>query len=178
MKNLTVARRYARALFELATESKSLSDVLQGMSNIRIALGTAAELRPLLMNPMVRSEDKQKLISAVTSNKLILKFVDLLARRKRLDLIETVHDLLNDMGDAAQGVSRALIKSATPLTDAQKRDVEAGLAKTTGGSVIGSFAIDTNLLGGVWVKMGDKVLDASLRGRLESMRHALVNSAN
>ncbi len=178
MKNFTVARRYARALFELATESKSLSDVLQGMSNIRLALINAVELRPILMNPMVRPEDKQKLIAAVTSNKLILKFVDLLARRKRLDLIETVHDILHDMGDVAQGVSRAFVKSATPLTDEQKRDVETGLAKTVGGSVIGSFAIDANLLGGVWVKMGDKVLDASLRGRLESMRHALVNSAN
>lgn len=178
MKNLTVARRYARALYELASESKSLADVLQGMSNIRLALGSAAELRPLLMNPMVRLEDKQKLISSVTSNKLILKFIDLLARRKRLDLIETVHDLLSDMGDAAQGVSRALVKSAVPLTDAQKRDVETGLAKTTGGSVIGSYEIDADLLGGVWVKMGDKVLDASLRGRLESMRHALINSAN
>jgi F-type H+-transporting ATPase subunit delta len=178
MKNLTVARRYARALFELARDTKSLDDVLTGMSNIRHALGSAAELRPLLSNPMVKPEDKQKLLSAVTSNKLILKFVGLLARRKRLDLLDMIHDLLGDMGDAAKGIRRALVKSAQPLTDKQKRDVETGLAKSTGGSVVGRFEIDASLLGGVWVQMGDKVLDASLRGRLDSMRHALLHSAN
>ena len=178
MKNLTVARRYARALFELARESKNLDDVLRGMSNIRHALGSAENLRPLLISPMVRPEDKQKLMSAVTSNKLVLKFVDLLARRKRLDLIETVHDLLIEMGDAAKGIRHAFVKSSQPLTDQQKREVETGLAKSAGGTVVGRFEVDGGLLGGVWVQMGDKVLDASLRGRLDSMRHALLNSAN
>jgi F-type H+-transporting ATPase subunit delta len=178
MKNLTVARRYARALFELAQETKSLDDVLRAMSNIRHALSAAADLRPLLVSPMVRPEDKRKLVGAVTSNKLVLRFIDLLARRKRLDLIETVHDLLIEMGDAVKGIHHALVKSAQPLTDQQKRDVESGLAKSAGGSVVGRFEVDASLLGGVWVQMGDKVLDASLRGRLDSMRHALVNSAN
>lgn len=178
MRNLTVARRYARALFELARETKSLDDVLRAMSNIRHAMSASADLLPVLLSPMVRPEDKQKLIGAVTSNKLVLKFVDLLARRKRLDLLETAHDLLVEMADAAKGIHHALVKSAQPLTDQQKREVESGLARTSGGSVVGRFEVDAGLLGGVWVQMGDKVLDATLRGRLDSMRHALINSAN
>ena len=178
MKNLTVARRYARALFELASGSKDLDDVLQGMSNVRHALSAAPDLRPLLINPMVRPEDKQKLVSAVTSNRLILKFIDLLARRKRLDLLETINDLLVEMADAQKGLRRAFVKSAQPLTDEQKRSVEAGLAKAAGGTVVGRFEVDPNILGGVWAQIGDKLLDASLRGRLDSMRHALLHSAN
>lgn len=178
MRNLTVARRYARALFELAGETKTIDDVMVGMSNIRLALSGAEDLRPLLMSPMVRPEDKRKLLSAVTSNKLILKLVDLLARRKRLALLETVHDLLSEMVDFARGVRRAHVKSAQPLTDQQKREVEAGLARSTGGSVMGRFDVDAGLLGGVWVRMGDKVLDASLRGRIDTIRYALLHSAN
>jgi F-type H+-transporting ATPase subunit delta len=178
MKNLTVARRYAKAIFDLATEAKSVDDVLTGMSNIRHALKDAPDLRPVLMNPMVRPEDKRKLMSSVTSNKLILKLVDLLARRKRLDLLETIHDVLSDLADAAKGIRRALVKSAQPLSDQQKRDVEAGLARNIGGSVVGKFDVDAGLLGGIWIQVKDKVLDASLRGRLESMRHALLHSAN
>jgi F-type H+-transporting ATPase subunit delta len=178
MKNLTVARRYAKALFEIAGETRTLDDVLRGMTNLRHALREAADLRAVLLNPMVRPEDKQKLVSTVTSNKLILKFVELLARRKRLDLLDTVQDLLEGMSDASQGIHRAVVRSAQPLSDQQKREVETGLARNTGGSVVGRYEIDATLLGGVWVQMGDKVLDASLRGRLDSMRHALLHSAN
>ncbi|MBV9080307.1 MAG: F0F1 ATP synthase subunit delta, partial [Elusimicrobia bacterium] len=74
MKNLTVARRYARALFELSSESGALDDVMQGLSNIHTALRTAPDLHGVLLNPMIGVEDKQKVLGAVTSNKLILKF--------------------------------------------------------------------------------------------------------
>ena len=178
MKNLSIARRYARALFELAGENKSLDDVLLGMSNLRHALTTAPDLRPLLVNPMVRPEDKRKLILAVTSNPLILKIVELLARRKRIGLLEVVHDMLLEMSDASQGILRALVRSAQPLSEEQKRTVEAGLAKSTGGKIIGRFEIDPGILGGVWAKIGDKVLDVTLRGRLDTMRQALLHSTN
>jgi F-type H+-transporting ATPase subunit delta len=179
VKNVTAARRYARALYELALEGKSLDDVLQGMSNLRTAMDSAPEVRAVLGNPLVTPEQTRKVVSAVTSNALVLKFIELLARRGRIELLTTVHDLLIEMNDSASGVWRAFVKSAQPLTEAQKRDVEAGLAKSAGGKkVIGKFDVDASLLGGVWAKIGDKVLDASVRGRLDSMRNALLHSAN
>lgn len=178
MKNLTVARRYARALYELAEETRTVDDMLQAMSNLNHAMTHTAELRPALLNPMIKPEDKRALVSTVTSNKLVLRFVELLARRKRMDLLSAVHELLGEMNDTKKNVRRALVKSALPLTDQQKRDIESGLARSMGGTVIGRFDIDASLLGGVRVQMGDKVLDATVRGRLDNMRHALLNSVN
>ena len=151
---------------------------MQAMSNIRVALTSEPRLWPLLRNPGVTPAEKVKLISAVTSNKLVLKFVELLADRKRIEILEAVHDSMQEMADMSKNLHRALVRSAVPLSDEQKRRVESSIARTTGGSVIGSFETDPDLLGGVWVQMGDKVLDATVRGRLETFRGALSHSAN
>lgn len=176
MIDVTVARRYAKALFDLAKEENVLDDVMQAMSNVRLALTSEPRLWPLLRNPMVTPADKAKLISAVTSNRLVLRFVELIADRKRIAILEAVHDAMQEMSDAARGVRRALVKSAVPLSDEQKRLVESSIAKSSGGSVIGEFETDPDLLGGVWVQMGDKVLDATVRGRLDTFRGALSHN--
>lgn len=179
MRNATVARRYARALYALAVESKSLPDVLQGLSNIRHALESAPELRQIFFNPTIKPEDKKKLITSVTSNKLVVKFLEVLARRKRLDLVASIHEILSDLSDLSQNIVRPVIRTAAPLSDDQKRNVEQQLAKTVGGSkVVGQFDVDKDLIGGIWVKLGDKVLEASLRGRLNNFRHAMLHSVN
>lgn len=178
MKNATVSRRYARALYALANESKSLDDVLTGLGNIRHALETTPELRQIFFNPTITPAAKRKLITTITSNKLIGKFIEVLAQRKRLNLIDDIFEILSGLSDASHHIVRPLIKTATPLTDDQKRGVEQALAKSTGGKVLGQFAVDKDLIGGVWVKLGDKVLEATLRGRLNMFRQAMLHSVN
>ncbi len=178
MRNATVARRYAKALYELAHESKTLDDVLLGLGNVCTALKSVPELKKILLNPLVKPEQKQALIKTVTSNKLIMKFTALLARRKRLALIEWVFEQLQGLDDAARGIHRALVKTAVPLTEAQKKSIESNLARVAGGSVVGRFEVAKELVGGVWAKLGDQVLDASIKGRVEDFRHALIHSAN
>jgi F-type H+-transporting ATPase subunit delta len=178
MKDISVARRYARALFELAREENVVDDVMQGMSNVRTALTTEPRLWPLLRNPMVTPKDKVHLLSAVTSNKLVLRFIELIADRKRIEILDAVHDIMMEMSDRTKGIRRALVRSAVPLSDEQKRAVESSIAQSSGGSVVGEFEIAPDLLGGVWIQMGDKVLDASVRGRIEAFRTALSHSTN
>src|SRR5690349_17188629 len=137
MRNVTVARRYAKALYELARENKNLEDVLQGMSNVCIALKSVPDLKKILLNPLVNPEQKQSLIKSVTSNKLIMKFTGLLARRKRLGLIEWVYDELQHLDDRLKGIHRALVKTAVPLSETQKKTVEENIARSLGGKVMG-----------------------------------------
>lgn len=178
MRNVTVARRYARALYQLSLETKVLDDVMQSMTNLLHAVQSSAEMKSMMTNPLVKIELKQKLIASVTSNKLVLKFTELLARRKRMDLLDVIFEQLTALADESHGVHRALIKTPLPLSDAQKRTVETDLAKRLGGTVLGHFEVAKDLIGGVWIKMGDKVLDASLKGRIETFRHSLLNSTN
>jgi len=178
MRNLTVARRYAKALYQLALENKSVDDVIQGMNNICVAMKTTDELKRSLFHPLIPPPKKQQLLKAVTSNPLILKFAGLLARRKRLDLLPWVYQELLSLGDQAKGIHRATIKTAIPLTDAQRKQVETDLAKSLGGTVVGRFEVDAALIGGLWVKLGDRVLDATLKGKIEDFRVALTHSRN
>lgn len=178
MKDVTAARRYAKALYDLAEKSGSLDDVMQAMSNIKIAIQSSPELKRVLINPLITAEEKRVLVKTITSNKLILRFVDLLARRGRLELLSVIHDQLLELSDRAKGIHRVLVKTAIALTEAQKRLVESQLADRFGGRVIGHFQQAKEMIGGVWVKLGDKVLDATLRGRIDDLKHALANSAN
>ncbi len=178
MRNVTVSRRYARALYQLAVETKSLDDVLQAIANVAHAYASSDDFKRIALNPLVKAEIKQKLMSSVTSNKLVLKFTDLLVRRKRVDLLPIIHEQFVAMADEMHGLHRALVKTAMPLTDAQKRTIESDLAQRLGGKILGQFEVAKDLIGGVWVKMGDKVLDASIKGRIETFRHQLMHSTN
>jgi F-type H+-transporting ATPase subunit delta len=178
MKNITVARRYARALYELAQSSKTMDDVSTGMSNVVTSVKSSPELGKLLVNPLVKPEEKVALIKIVTSNKLILKLVELLARRKRLDLMMLLHDEFQHLFDRDNHIHRVLVKTAAPLSDPQKKDIEKNLAGSLGGTVMGRFEVAKELIGGVWIKLGDKVLDATLKGRMDDLRFVLAHSVN
>lgn len=178
MRNLMVARRYAKALFELANETKTIDDVLMGMSNIALALKMTPSFNKVLVNPLITVEEKEALVKSITSNKLILKFISLLGKRKRLDLLAAVHEELIQLTDVEKGIHRVLVKTAAPLSDAEKKSVEKSLATTLGGLVYGQFEVAKELIGGVWIKMGDKVLDASLKGHIDDLKFVLTHSIN
>ena len=178
MKNFAVARRYARALYDLALENNSADDVLLSMSNLNLAMKDAPQFLKALLNPTLKAEDKEKLVKTVTSNKLVINFIHLLEQRKRLDLLPEVHEQLVSLSDESKGIKRAVVRTAAVLSEDQKKDVEAKLARSLGGRIIGKFEVQQELIGGVWVKLGDHVLDASLKRRVEDFRDALVHSAN
>lgn len=178
MKSLSVARRYARALYQLSETKNETSDVQQGLSNLSHALADTPQLVRYLANPIVKPEEKQKLIEKITSNKLILRFVYLLAKRRRMDLLPSIHDAFRSLCDEATGLHRILVRTPNALSDHQKKTVETDLAKRLGGHVVGQFEVAKELLGGIWIQMGDKVLDATVRGRMDDLRHTLINSTN
>ncbi len=178
MRNITVAKRYARALYELAQESRTLDDVQRGMDNVVTTLKATPAFAKALVNPLIKPAEKAELVKTITSNKLILKCVELLAQRKRLDLFADIAAQLTQLSDASLGIHRVLVKSATTLTEPQMREIEKNLASVLGGKVMGKFEMAADLLGGLWVKSGDKVLDLSVRGRFDDMRQQLAHSAN
>lgn len=178
MKNLSLARRYARALYELAHQTKTLDDVLLSMSNIHLAFKSSESFQKVLKNPLIKADEKETLVRSITSNKLVLKFMVILSKRKRMDLFNLVYEVFQGLADLDKGIHRLIVKTAVALTDQDKRNVEKSLAQSLGGSAIGQFEVAKELIGGVWIKLGDKVLDATLRGRIDNLRHLLVHSTN
>ncbi len=178
MKSLSIARRYARALYELAQVRKETDEVERGLSNLSHSLIDSPELARYLANPLAKPEDKQALISKITSNKLVLRFLALVVRRKRTDLLPSIQESFQAFCDQANDLHRILVRTPIVLSDQQKKSVETDLAKRLGGKVTGQFEVAKELLGGIWIKMGDKVLDATVRGRMDDLRHTLIHSTN
>jgi F-type H+-transporting ATPase subunit delta len=180
MKDVGAAKRYAKALEQLAGKSGSgaVSDVLQGLSNMSLALSHEPKLARLLSSPLIGFEKKESLVKAVSSNKLFLRLAQLLIRRHRVGLVPAIHRELQALLDATQGLHRALIKTAAPLSDTQRKEVETALAKRLGGSVVGRFEVAVDLIGGIWMQTGDRIWDATVRGQIDSFRRTLVHSAN
>lgn len=178
MRQGTIARRYAKALYEIAVETKGMDDLLQSLSNLKDALHQVPLLQKAFQNPLIVPAEKEAVVKSITSNKLTLRLVRLLAEKKRLDILTLVCDQLQTLADIDGGITRIVVRTAFALSEDQKRSIEKNLASSWGGKVVGSFAVAKELLGGIWMRVGDKVLDASLQGRIEDLRASFANSLN
>jgi F-type H+-transporting ATPase subunit delta len=178
MKDTAAAKRYARALDQLAPSKDAAADVLQALNNITMALRNESKLAGLMSSPLIGLDKKEALMKSVSSNKLFLRLARLLIERRRVALLPAIHDELEALLDRKLNLHRALVRTAIPLSDAQKKQVEATLAQRLGGAVLGRFEVSADLIGGIWMKTGDHILDATVRGKIDSFRRSLVYSAN
>ena len=178
MTDFRVARRYARALFDVAREVHAVTDVSRGLGNLAFALREVPDAQRVLVDPRVPVERKLEMARSVTTNALVLRFAGLLARRRRFHLLGLIHEEFQTLSDAAEGISRVRVRSAAELTAAQKALLEKGLAGLLGNRIVGTYEIAKELIGGVWIRMGGKVLDASLQRGIQDLRHTFAGSSN
>jgi F-type H+-transporting ATPase subunit delta len=171
------AKRYALAAFELAREHGDIAAWQTAMVEMAEFMSDP-EVRRVLLNTRVSQEPKQRLIEAALGNlpQRPLNLARLLVRKNRSALAAEIAAAFNQMAEAERGVTRARARTAVPLSDAEKDALARRLREQTGHEVILDFEVDPSLLGGVVLLMGDRLIDASTRGRLEAMRDQLVGA--
>jgi F-type H+-transporting ATPase subunit delta len=176
-----VARRYAQALLELGVEEGSLDRLVDEMGAVAEAWETSADLRNALENPLVAHEAKKAVIgdladqmgaSATTRHALLL-----LVDRRRIKTLPYVGRFLRELADARKGVVRAEVTTAATLSDGYYARLQAQLEKMTGKKVVVERRTDPTLIAGVVTRIGDRILDGSLRTRLQSIRDSLMPNA-
>jgi F-type H+-transporting ATPase subunit delta len=177
----TAARRYARALFDVALREKQ-DTALAEQQLIAFAdlLKANDELGKVLVNPAVPAPRKRAAVSAIVAQTKPLpavgKLLVLLAERDRLvllpDLVAAYRDRLLDY----QRVVRAEVTTATPLAPDRAQAIERSLAKVTGRTVAMASKVDAAILGGVVARIGDTVYDASVATQLKKIRQRLTDS--
>jgi F-type H+-transporting ATPase subunit delta len=177
----TAARRYARALFDVALREKQ-DTALAEQQLIAFAdlLKANDELGKVLVNPAVPAPRKRAAVSAIVAQTTPLpavgKLLVLLAERDRLvllpDLVAAYRDRLLDY----QRVVRAEVTTATPLAPDRAQAIERSLAKVTGRTVAMASKVDAAILGGVVARIGDTVYDASVATQLKKIRQRLTDS--
>jgi len=173
----SIARRYAKALFDLAVEAGRVDAWAQGLAGLKQAVDGSPELKQLLQSPVYTKEQRQG-IAARIAEALALEphpasLLALLAERNRLAYLAGVADTFSRLADEKMGRVRARVTSAVPLDEQAVAAIAERLAGGARGQVIVERVLDPGLLGGVVAQVGSLVYDGSLRSQLEDLRRTL-----
>jgi F-type H+-transporting ATPase subunit delta len=170
----TLARPYAEALFKSATAAESAALIEQ--ANALAVVAASAQLRRYADDPKVNDKQVHELFSAVLKSPLHAKAANLLRTviaNGRLAALPEIAAQFNALVKSRSGVSDATVYSAFAIDAAQLEGVKSTLEKRFGRKLNVSMQIDSSLIGGIRVVVGDEVLDTSVRARLEKMKAAL-----
>jgi F-type H+-transporting ATPase subunit delta len=170
------ARRYARALLDLALAQGAAEEVRGGLREASRLLAGQAELRVALEHPAVAAARKQAIVDAVWKGRhaLVRRLVVLLAEGERLELLPEVERLFSALWNDRRGVVEAEALSVEPLDEARRRSLAAALRALSGREVELTTAVAPEILGGLVVRMDGRVYDGSVRGRLRALRERLA----
>ncbi|SDW41361.1 ATP synthase F1 subcomplex delta subunit [Marininema mesophilum] len=178
MSQSIVAKRYAKALFQIALEKNRLDEVEQEWQGVVEALGHHPELAGWLAHPRVAAEEKKALLGKLFANHsdLTQNLLFLLIERRREDVIEAVGAEYKKLANESKGVAEAEVITARALTEEEEKELIAVFQKQIGKTLVVKNRVDSDLLGGVTVKIGDRLYDGSLAGKLERFRKQLTSS--
>ena len=172
-----VADRYAAALFELAEQTAALEKVEADLKELKAMIAESRDLRMMLKSPVIARGRQGSAVFALADkagwNELTKKFLGLLAKNRRLFALPGVIDAFLARLAAHRGEVTAQVISATALTAAQKKALSAALKKTAGKDVLLDLVVDPQLLGGLVAKVGSRMIDASLKTKLQHLTLAL-----
>jgi F-type H+-transporting ATPase subunit delta len=176
-ENVTVARPYAEALFQLARDAGRLPAWSQVLAQLAAIAGDPT-VDECFRNPELSSIRRAELVNAVAGDVLGAEennFVRVLADNDRLSLLPEIRQLFDGLKDAHEGAKQAVIGSAFPLDEAATKALVADVEKKFGCRIHAKVTVEPELIGGVRIAVGDQVIDASVRGKLAAMATAIKN---
>lgn len=172
-----IAGRYASALYELADESKALDAVARDLRALRGLVDGSDDLRRLTRSPLISRRGQAKAMEAVLVQagigETVRHFVGVAAQNRRLFLLTAMIDAFLAILAARRGEMTADVTSAAPLAERQVEALRAQLAKAAGKAVNLNFKVDPALIGGLVVKVGSRMVDSSLRSKLQRLQLAM-----
>jgi F-type H+-transporting ATPase subunit delta len=171
----TAARRYAEAALEIGRADGTLDQWERDLDRLSAALGDE-QLRTLAEHPAVPYADKERVIRRVAGDVApeALNLVLLMVRRGRPRAIPRMVEHFASLVRRERGVSLAEVRTALPLDDSQRDAVMERLHELTGDEIEINEVVDESLIGGITVRIGDRLYDASVRSRLERLRARLT----
>lgn len=173
-ESLTIARPYAEAALGIALEQNALPSWSDALSRLAVVAGTDVA-RDLIGTPQLSNAQVAALV-ADSAGQLAPEqksFVQVLAGNGRLAVLPEISALFDELRNAREGVLDAQIASAYPLDERQVAEIVATLQHKFGKQVKAAVHVDADLIGGVSIRIGDEVIDASVRGKLARMAGAL-----
>lgn len=175
----SIAQRYAQALFDLGVEQSCVPRICQQVAQFAELYAGSDQLKTVLDNPLIPEENREKIVGEIGTrlgfSTVVTSTIRLLIRRNRVMLITTISEQLALMRDESEGVVRASVVSAAPLSDSVAKRLECELEAMTGKRVVMTHNVDPSLIAGIVTRIGDTVIDGSVRSRLEALREELIS---
>ncbi|MFF5993899.1 F0F1 ATP synthase subunit delta [Lysinibacillus sp. KU-BSD001] len=177
MSQSTVAKRYAEALFQLASGQNTLAEIVADLKELTKALEATPELLSLLQAPKISTDKKKALITGVlaNANPAVVNLLHVLVDRKRINEVSAVAEAFQTLAASAQGAAEATVYSTRALTDEERAEISASFAKLVGKEKLNiTNLIEPALLGGIRVQIGNYIYDSTVASKLEGLKRTLV----
>jgi F-type H+-transporting ATPase subunit delta len=177
MSPLRIARRYATALLKLAQEQQQHTTVYEELCWLRSLVQSSPELRAFLRNPVIRGERKRAIFHELFHGRvspLLLQFLFLLVEKRREALLPTIITAYEELYFQYTDRLAVTVRSAVPLEEQLRERLLQALHERTGKTIVPTFDVEPDLLGGVQLQIGDTVIDGTLRHALQRLRSELL----
>lgn len=172
-----IAERYATAIFEILQENNDLNGLEASVDSLADALNTSDDLRNLIHSPIVSREDQGAAITAIAAKMDLVEgmrnALSLMAQKRRLFILPQLIEQLREMIADHKGEVTAEVTSAKAMTKGQTDKLAAALKERVGKDVKINAAVDKDIIGGLVVKVGSKMIDTSIRSKLNSLQNAM-----
>ncbi|MEW9919671.1 F0F1 ATP synthase subunit delta [Marimonas sp. MJW-29] len=172
-----IAQRYASAVFELAKEAKKVKEIESDLDALQSALDDSEDFRNLINSPIYTREEQGTAITALAKkmglSATMANTLALMASKRRLFVLPQLVKTLRDQIAEDKGEVTAEVTSAKALTKAQSDKLAKSLKATTGKEISLQTRVDESLIGGLIVKVGSKMIDTSIRSKLNSLQNAM-----
>lgn len=177
MLNVQLARKYAQAIFEIAREEDKLVEYGRELAEVCTGIESVPAASAFLSNPQVETKARKELIGKLFEGELsphVYHFLLLLVDKRRFGLLPAIEAEYGRLSNEARGILIADVTTAAPADDGLQEAIRAKLAQLTGKQVQLRLHEDEDLIGGVVVKIGDRRIDGSVAGRLETLKKELL----
>jgi len=172
VKDVTVAHRYAQGLFLVTERRRETAAVLADLMGLHEVLAPGGRVASFLMAPQMRLADKRQALAKALdgrAHRVVISLIDLLMRKNRLQLLGGIRDAFEALVERAQGIRRAHLVSAVALNEPERTRLIAALEGYTKASIKLTTEVDAAVMGGAMVRIGDRVVDRTVRTLLQSV---------
>jgi F-type H+-transporting ATPase subunit delta len=177
MKNLAIARRYAKALILIGKEDGNTETYREELAGISELVEREKTLEQAINNRLYNTEGRKKVLESIVEkvglSRVMKSFLILLFDKGRFVYLSSINDFYQKLADEIKGISRASLVSATELSSETVEKIRATLSEKTGKDIILDVEEDPSLIGGIVTRIGDLVLDGSIKTQLLNMRESL-----
>ena len=173
-----ISKTYGEALYELAIEENKVDSFAEEIALLRGILADSRELNSLMNHPKIAKEEKLQVMKRVFEGRLdaqLLGFLSLIITKDRYSEVDNILRYFLDHVKELKGIGVAHVASAEPLKEEQKQQIVDKLLETTSYQQMEMhYAVDSGLIGGIVIRIGDRVVDSSIRTKLEELQKSLM----